>query len=46
VCGGSDIEGRGVEINGYQASQELSCGCGAAWTNVYHWSSFTLHEGR
>jgi transposase-like protein len=36
ICGNSDVEGGGVEIDAGIAWQEVSChACGAEWTDQY-----------
>jgi hypothetical protein len=35
-CGEDQIEGESVEIDGGEATQDVSClGCGATWTDLY-----------
>lgn len=35
VCGGYDIEGGSIDIEGECAFQSMSCDCGATWTDRY-----------
>lgn len=42
-CASTEVEGRGVEIDGSSARQEVSCGnCGKVWINSYR---FDCEEG-
>ncbi len=46
VCGGSDIQGGEVEMDGNGCYQPCHCACGASWNNYYDFSgSSDISEG-
>lgn len=46
VCGSDDIEGGSFDVDGAEASQEVSCkDCHAGWVESYSLSSYFITEG-